>query len=192
MMVPTASWEPVVSATLSAKVVPAATSMTPMAVPSTGSALTTTLPACTDRVPVVVKVPPMVRVPAPVLEVLPAPLIEPVQARSLGVLSWKFVPARTLTMPPVIEERLPGLNWTEPSRMSMRPVDQPVVVLITRVPAPSFSKPPVPMMGRSKEWDPLSTLIAREPSAPMVMPEVFGRASQLTWRMPPWMLVAPE
>ena len=191
-MVPAASCAPVVAATLSAKVAPAATLITPKSAPSVGKALTMTLPACTDIVPVEVKVPPIVRVPAPVLEVLPGPLMDPLQARSFGVLSWKFVPVRTLTMPPVIEDRLPGLNWTEPSTMSMRPVDQPVVVLITRVPAPSFSKPPMPVMGRSKVCAPESTLMASPPRAPMLMPEVFGRESQLTWRTPPSMLVAPE
>ena len=189
---PASSWVPVVAATLSAKVVPAATSIVPKRVPSLGKALTTTLPASTDIVPVAVKLPPMVRVPAPVLEVLPGPLIEPVHARSFGVLSWKFVPARTLTMPPVMEERLPGLNWTEPSMMSMRPVDQPVVVLITRVPAPSFSKPPTPAMGRLNSKMPVSTLMAKEPSAPMLMLEVLGSEPPLIWRTPPWMLVAPE
>ena len=191
MMVLTATWEPVVPATLSAKVVPAATLITPYSVPSVGRALTITLPACTVSVPVAVKSPPMVSVPAPVLTVLPWPLIEPVQARSFGVLSWKLVPARTLTRPPVIDERLPGLNSTTPCTMSIWPVDQPVVVLITRVPAPSFSKPPMPVIARSKAWEPLSTLIASEPSAPITMPEVFGTASQLSCRMPPWMLVAP-
>ena len=191
-MVPARSWVPVVAATLSAKVVPAATSIVPKREPSFGSALTMTLPASTDIVPVAVKLPPMVRVPAPVLEVLPGPLIEPVQARSFGVLSWKFVPARTLTIPPVMEERLPGLNWTAPSMMSMRPVDQPVVVLITRVPAPSFSKPPTPAMGRLNSRVPASTLMAREPSAPILIPEVLRRESPLIWSTPPWMLVAPE
>ena len=191
-LVPASSWEPVVAATLSAKVVPAATSIVPKREPSFGSALTMTLPASTDIVPVAVKLPPMVSVPAPVLEVLPGPLMEPVQARSFGVLSWKFVPARTLTMPPVMEERLPGLNWTAPAMMSMRPVDQPVVVLITRVPAPSFSKPPTPAMGRLNSRVPLSTLMAREPSAPMLIPEVLRRESPLIWRTPPSILVAPE
>ena len=118
--------------------------------------------------------PPMtVKVPAPIFVTMPEPDRLPVQERSVGVLMMNEPPRSTFKTPPVMADKVPGLNSRLPARTLTAPLTQPVAVLMTSVPAPTLVNAPAPLSGRVKVAEPLETFTDRLPATPTLMPEVF-------------------
>ena len=136
--------------------------------------------------------PPMtVKVPAPILVTVPEPERLPVQAKSVGVLMRKEPPRSTFKTPPVMADKVPGLNSKLPARILMAPLTQPVAVLMTSVPAPTLVSAPEPLSGRVKVAVPLETFTERLPARPTLIAEVFVRVLWSICRVPPLTLVTP-
>ena len=111
-------------------------------------------------------------VPGPVFVTVPEPAKLPVHARSVGVWMRNEPAPSTFSWPPVMADKEPGLNSSVPFRILMAPLTQPVVELMTSVPAPTLVKEPGPLSNRPKVAVPEFTLMDKLPAMPTLMPEV--------------------